>query len=368
MNSKKAIFIFSIHYFRGISILLIVMGHCYGIVGLESNIHLNFSGDYFSSFIQLLEKILGNLISGGTSLFVFISGLMFHHVFFAKFEYWQFLKKKIINVYLPYLFLSLPAIISLGLVDLLRYDKTIFDTAIALLRHILLGDFFFAYWYISFILLVFIASPIFIYYISLPSQYQSSILLATLCLSLIIHRPELNLNPLHSLVYFLPIYLLGIYTSIYREKIDHLLQGKAWLLLGWIVILAITQSLLYDKIGSLHRSHLWGFAGLDISLLQKIGLCFFWLVYLKKFDDRPLIKPLDYLAKYSFSIFFLHDYLILELSLIIDNLREIQRFIPQGLSIYVAIILGALITLICGLFAHVVKKLSPRHSRILIGC
>jgi len=48
----------SFDYFRGVAILFIVAGHSYGPWGINT----------------LPEKILSNLITGGTALFVFISG------------------------------------------------------------------------------------------------------------------------------------------------------------------------------------------------------------------------------------------------------------------------------------------------------
>jgi len=68
----------SLVYFRGIAIVLIVAGHCYSISGW----HIGTTGDRF----------LANLISGSTTLFVFISGFLFHHVFYPKFQYGKFME------------------------------------------------------------------------------------------------------------------------------------------------------------------------------------------------------------------------------------------------------------------------------------
>jgi len=63
----------SFEYFRAVAIVLIVIGHTYDISGWQI--------DSFG------DRVLANLISGGTSLFVFISGFLFHHVFYPKFVY-----------------------------------------------------------------------------------------------------------------------------------------------------------------------------------------------------------------------------------------------------------------------------------------
>jgi len=57
----------SIEYFRAIAIILIVAGHLL-LAGIESS--------------YLFELAIQNIIFGGTTLFVFISGFLFHHVFF----------------------------------------------------------------------------------------------------------------------------------------------------------------------------------------------------------------------------------------------------------------------------------------------
>jgi len=77
-------------YFRAIAILFIVAGH--SLTGWNID--------------TLPEKVFANIITGGTSLFVFISGFFFHHIFYKNFEYIIFMKKKIENVLVPYIVLS----------------------------------------------------------------------------------------------------------------------------------------------------------------------------------------------------------------------------------------------------------------------
>jgi len=85
-------YINSINYFRGIAIIIIVAGHC-----------LTLSNFSYNSFFGI--TIL-NLTQGGTSLFVFISGFLFHHIFYQYFDFKKFMLKKIKYVLSPYIFLS----------------------------------------------------------------------------------------------------------------------------------------------------------------------------------------------------------------------------------------------------------------------
>lgn len=89
---KQHIYINSVNYFRGISILFIVAGQCFSLVGWHINTYL--------------EKIFVNLIFGGSVLFVFISGFLFHHIFYKDFSYRIFMINKVKNVLTPYLILS----------------------------------------------------------------------------------------------------------------------------------------------------------------------------------------------------------------------------------------------------------------------
>jgi len=86
-------------YLRAIAILFIVAGHSFSVWSIDT----------------LPEKVLANIITGGTSLFVFISGFFFHHIFYKDFEYKVFIKRKIKKVLVPYIILSTLAFLSLSL-------------------------------------------------------------------------------------------------------------------------------------------------------------------------------------------------------------------------------------------------------------
>jgi len=82
----------SFNIFRAIAILIIVAGHCFDITGMSSD--------------SLTNATAMNLIQGGTALFVFISGYLFYYVFYRKYEFKHFIRKKVNNVLTPYLLLG----------------------------------------------------------------------------------------------------------------------------------------------------------------------------------------------------------------------------------------------------------------------
>ncbi len=196
-------------YFRAIAILLIVASHSYDAWHIDT----------------IPEKIIANLISGGTGLFVFISGFFFHHIFLPKFRYREFLIKKTKNVLLPYIILSsigfLVIVIRLGRPHpALAGDLSSFGSSLTwYLKFLWTGRILTAYWYIPFIMIIFGLSPIFIKYINASRKMQIFIFLLLFAISGLVHRPNFNLSPIHSLVYFVPMYLLGMFFSINRESI-----------------------------------------------------------------------------------------------------------------------------------------------------
>ena len=143
--------------FRAAAILFIVAGHSYSLWYIDS----------------LPEKLMANIITGGTSLFVFISGFFFHHTFYKKFEYREFIKKKIKNVLAPYLILSTLAffiiIITLekGFFQIDGYSSDFLEYFSLYSKYLYSGRVLTAYWYIPFIMFTFALSPIFLKFIEL---------------------------------------------------------------------------------------------------------------------------------------------------------------------------------------------------------
>ncbi len=193
--------------FRAIAILIIVVGHCYNSWSRNS----------------FFEIALANSISGGTALFVFISGFFFRQIFYKNFNQASFLRKKFINVGLPHLFLSVLFIFIIFLENGEVYfpfelsQHSDLQIVYAIIANILTGAHLVAYWYIPFVMLIFLISPLLIGFIKLSSAVKISITLTMFVVASFVQRPILGVNPLHSVVYFLPFYLLGI---VYSENLS----------------------------------------------------------------------------------------------------------------------------------------------------
>lgn len=333
----------SIEYFRAIAIILIVAGHLL-LAGIESS--------------YLFELAIQNIIFGGTTLFVFISGFLFHHVFFKSFNYKRFLKKKIKTIIFPYIFFSIVPVIYYTIKNVdnnMLFDSLSLNYLALALKYLITGSGLQIYWYIPFIMVMFLLSPMYIKFIGLKNITKVVIVLLLLLISSLLHRPVLNYNVLQSLVYFLPVYLMGITASINKEKIYTFLSGKESHILGVIILLAFCQAY-FGIVGSYHKlPFLYG--GLDLMLLQKIGLCFFFMVWLHRFESTKN-KALEMVAATSFTIYFMHAIILWVITGLNFSLNDIWL-------VYVLLTLTIILT--CTISALIIKKLFPKYSRYLIG-
>lgn len=345
----------SFDYLRGIAILFIVAGHSYGAWSIDT----------------LGERVIANIISGGTVIFVFISGFFFHHIFYKDFELRKFMSKKIKNVLFPYLILSTLGFCYFALSaksfpfvqQVMAADLSTWPDYLQLyFKYLWTGRIMYAYWYIPFIMIIFLLSPVFIRYIRSTTAVRLSIMLILLLLSaFFIHRPALNLSPIHSVIYFIPVYLLGINSSIHHQKLLQFLTGKTLILGCGVLALSVLQSLYFNSRGSAYKHDLFSYAGLDINLLQKIVLCFFFISLLDRYKHKN-IPGLKLLASSSFSVYFLHTW-ILQFS----YQWPIFKLLPNVPQILVW--LGLTISVVCIslMIAYLIKTLLKHNSRYVIG-
>ncbi|WP_448873709.1 acyltransferase family protein [Desulfobulbus propionicus] len=344
-------FLTSFAYYRGIAIVLIVLSHCYGL-----------SGWTFASFP---ERVLANIITGGTALFVFISGFFFHQVFYPGFDYRKFMAKKLRKVVTPYLIWSSLALLFTfathsPLPDLFvgpgasLWDQWIRPTVFSLIT----GGHFMAYWYIPFILILFLGSPLFLGFIDLPRRTQVAITGALLLCAAVIQRPVNNILVLQSVAFYLPIYLTGILCSLEKERIYEIFSDKIPLLCTGVIGLSMLQSLYYLGAGSAHKApFVWHYP--DINIFQKLLLCLLCMVVLHRYEHSEN-RILSTLAASSFAIFFLHGW-------VIKGLGLIKPWFPFVGGLWLLPLVAGLVILCSYAVAVLIKKQFARHSSLLIG-
>lgn len=354
-----------IEYFRAVAILLIICGHTYAVSWTH------FVDEDPQTRVTWLN-IIPALITGGTAYFVFISGFLYRQVFHGRTSYGEFMRKKALYVGLPYLILATPLALAEMMVghfsvtvvkDGIAYSHSPFVDFIVLFST---GRMVTAYWYIPFIFLVFLASPLFDRFIELSRVWRATALMAAIGLALWVVRPVDNLNPVQSLAYFANFYMFGILFCEYRKPImDFLTRPVVLASLALLVLsIACIQALVQHNTGNLERGPTdgWGPVGLDFMLFQKyagIALLCGLLTHVTEWLKRPL----SFIADVSFGLFFIHGIVI-----------AVLMRLPEGLSPHFGKPIADLVAysafVICASLVIVVtvKQLTGRYSRYIIGC
>ncbi|MFT5700546.1 MAG: surface polysaccharide O-acyltransferase-like enzyme [Desulforhopalus sp.] len=344
-------FLSHIHNFRTIAIVFIVGNHS-----------LWWLFDWGQSPFKL--DVLNDIFANSTILFVFIAGYLFQ-LLSGKYNYKEYLKKKIKNVIFPFLIVSIPALIySIFFVDL-ESKYTILENSGLVFKILWLYlnsgvHINAALWFIPMIAVYFIISPLFYLIIKKPCLY--SILLILIPLSLLCHRPPVGPSvTLHFAIYFLSVYILGMLTSQYRLTIEPFLEKHIPFFLIAFFVLLIGGIFLSDHHGNYISASFFSFGNgiIDLSYIQKITLCFLLLGCLRKYD-KLIPHSLSYLADYSFSIYFIHLYVFFSLSLLMNW----RRFDGSVLLVIFSFILNIFI---CIIFTKVVKIIFGKYSRMVIG-
>lgn len=293
----------SFNYFRAIAIIFIVASHCF------------YLSDYV--FTSDFGIVINNITGGGTTFFVFISGFLFHHVFYKKFDFSIFMKNKVKFVLLPYIIMSfLPVMYYVFLDDnvwkyFLPKGETTLDLYIVpFFKYYFTGFRIVAYWYIPFAMIIFLMSPIFISFLRLNLKFQLLIIFPLLIISTLIHRPveDSGYAVIQSAAYFLPIYLIGMISSQQKTFIYANLKGKELYLLITGILLA-TIPLFFGQVGLLRKPPFL-FKGFDLMIIQKIVFCFLFMTWFSRFENNKN-KFINLIAANSFGIFFIHPLLLL---------------------------------------------------------
>lgn len=330
----------NINWIRGIAAALIVF------------IHMADGIDYPLDDNELL--LIETLVKGATCIFVTISGFFFQ-LNIGKYRYGNYLAKKLNNVIIPYVLISLPAI-AIYLLKL-KTEHVWIDMEV-FYSWPLVGQFLFLLatgahlgplWFIPALALIYLCAPL-LYWLSRQRWFP---LVAVLGIFLFVatDRPEHNSNPLMAAIHFIPIYLLGMLFCQYRQVI----QNHTQLYTGVFTLLLLGLSIIaaYDKTYyGLQKVSL--FALLYILLLKHQS----WL-----YRRAWLSNTLALMGVYSFTLYFLHGYFAGLFRMFNGHLH------PDNFALYLLLrlLLTVLTIGICIGITFCVKRLTKHHSRLLIG-
>lgn len=288
-KSTKRPFLRHLHYFRGFAILNIVIVHTWQL----SSANIQSSS---AEYLHYMGRVKEFLFHGSTLYFLFISGFLFHylsHNFIVK----DYYKKKFKYVVTPYIFISSFILLS----EVFYQQKNNVDYSsffVQLLDSLSRGTAQIQFWYIPFIIIVFLISPLLLY---IPKKQFTFLAIISLFIPLLGTRTGTEVT-IWQFVYFLPVYILGMYTSMKYDFVKNKLEKSRYKLLTVFLLSTIAAPVIGARtINFIIEIHVME----SLVYIQKLSATFLILYLLLKYKRKDS-KILDMLATYSFPIFFLH--------------------------------------------------------------
>jgi probable poly-beta-1,6-N-acetyl-D-glucosamine export protein len=340
-----------VHSFRAVAILIIVAGHAVVTLTWPQ--------------ISPTRDFLLDLLDNGTVLFVFVAGFLFHHLA-GRYEYRDYLKKKLLNVIIPYVLVSLPAVLyTVRFTDAETRYPELAGTADAYQVGWMLikggATFNYPLWFIPMITLLYLAAPVLIQFVHHPRLY--AVLVVLIPLSMLAHRAN-ELDTFSIALYFLPAYITGMWASHHRRRLEPFLD-RFWLGLTIAFLAAVALNFVLAT----HHGNYYGAVifsqehGLiDWMFAQKLLLCFALLALLRRLDGL-IADRLRFVGEVSFTIFFVHCYVLFGVQVFFFN---VLGYLPPGNAGTFFVLTVAAAALSAG-SAALVKRTVGKRSRYLIG-
>lgn len=298
-------------YYRGFAIVMIVMVHC-----VTRFLKGNATFEYGYAFL-----------AHSTNLFLFISGFLFEYLLYKKYPFKVFVEKKVRRLIIPYLFWALP--VALVFFVLKGFDfKYLGWTMWTGLGHS--NE---AHWYIHFIFLVFLISPVYVWLQNKKLLYPF-VMPLFLLITLFSGRAEKNILFCEMNVFpLIGMFFLGMFFSHYRNKfVERLYKYDCFFILVGLVIVFLQGYYHLNTTLSFQNAItalMDGSAIMNYFSLNKIFLSVgFLLVFYRISRYVTQIPLLEKLAHYSFAIYFVHVYILS----CVDKLSHILGLYKLGLE------------------------------------
>lgn len=342
---EKPGFDFGMHYFRAFAIFSVMAVHMWITPPVEGHEELS----------RFLDMLRGVLFHSSTLYFIFISGYLFHFLSQKGFATLIYYRKKINNVIIPYLFLSVFFTIYAFIWNAYTGEIPRFARLASgfgeFFEAVLYGNVVPTYWYIPFIATVFVISPPLL---RLDKRRFGLLTLFTAWVPLLIPRTELT-DFFHNYAFFFPLYLIGIFFSMHREAVLAFIAERLRLFAAFAAV--FTLVLAADRYSPLLPNDEAAY------YLQKlcIGAC---VIHGFERIRHVRVAVLDLIARYSFALYFLHDFILFTFQA--SLFRVFGYVLPDSLFLVSLLTFGSEVAL-CLLLGMSVKKMFRARSRYLIG-
>ena len=331
-------FLRHVHYFRAFAIVSILFAHLWELP----------TGHVDRPILHSVRELL---FHASTIYFLFISGFLFIHLS-KKFDTKRYYRSKALFVLLPYTLFSTATFLA-------KHGKALGNQdAFALLHELgvtlLAGTAVGPYWYIPFVVLTFVVSPLLL---ARPPRALRWLCLAACPLPLLGTRTDSLSLPLF--IYFFPVYLLGCLAATNYAAFTEFVRSKRWPLLAT----AALSTVLLATLGSVPHYVGWVNVSESLFYVQKISICFLVLEALQRWESRD-VRLIGSIATYSFAIYFTHPFIACaERELDILSWLPDNEWLVLSSSIALVPVLLVLNLLLCA----GAKRILGRRSRYLIG-
>ncbi len=313
-----------INNFRGIAILLVIFVHTIVTMGTSDSI-----------FLYLLSEPLRNC----TILFVVVAGYLFSFQL-KDFNYKRFIISKMKTVVVPYIVISIPAVLIYVLnlksthfwIDMDWFSKLnpVYQYIYLMITGAHLGPL----WFIPMIILFYLISPIFIFIKNknlLPLFFILSLLPA-----LYLGREASHASVILASLYFLPAYLFGLILASNNKIYEKLKNYSTSALIIYIICYWILS----------YNFEVSTAVDLPLKLLLSVIVLSFCSRFLNKKN-----KILDMFARLSFFLFFVHGYFVAALKMVsskvdFQSLGILSPFLAFIFVIFMSLAVFVLIKLI----------------------
>jgi probable poly-beta-1,6-N-acetyl-D-glucosamine export protein len=341
-----------IHNFRGVAILFIVF------------IHIATSMSWKNPVSERISLIL---FTNGTILFVFIAGFIFYHLNHIKFDYFIYLKKRLSFVLLPYVLISIPAVLDKLYFDQVGdhwwYTSSFADESVLYkIVHLLVTGYHNGVlWFIPMVTIIYILTKPTI--ALAKSNFFEAFAPMIFILGLFVNSFGYRSNVFFSFLYFFPVFIFGIW--VYKMR-NRLCSNWKLILSGMIISYCLLSYLEYwdiipfDRYLKLRDTNEFIF-GFNLNKMKLYMLCILLLLFFKNIYPHSN-RVLKILGDYSFGIFFIHLYYIIIIRYVINTFFSVYQ-----LDGFLFLILGIITVLVSVVSVYGVKIIFGNKSRYLIG-
>lgn len=340
-EKPKTSFLWGVHYFRGVAILIIMTVHVWVNPLTARNAEK-------TDWIGIIRE---SLFDGSTVYFILISGFLFQYLS-KKFQLRRYYTNKVRYIIVPYIILTaiyfaFYAFVGAETMSVLEYFEALPG---------ILGQGIGPMWYIPFISILFLLSPLILY---IPEKARIKIFPFLMLLPLLGTRTDVDIT-LGQYIYFTPIYLFGVYTCLKFDYLMNLVERNKTIILVLLIIMTII--IFGAWYTGMNETYLHPY--LAILFVRNILACFYILFWLEKGRDNYKYW-LDKIAVYSFALFFTHSFLHTKftsriLYAVADSFGDIGMLFISTLYVPVFIIINLHLCILA-------KKVLGKASRYVIG-